>query len=921
MPKREHLRADEYLLEISRQIYREYELPEKALAQTAVTLRRRFRGDSPSDRLGRFFWQTGEWLGDRPDDAPHLTDMHSFQIVKPIIKANQSSMVQARVQITVEPNGKDPNLAGVAAIAMGIAKFDANHPEYWSLNLENQINQQCQTDPGYFVRTYFDPDAESPVNIKVEEWSDELMPEPGRYVCAHCGSDGPLFKEQMGHHADDGTIPCLQCGELAEIETEPSESFSKVPAGVAEYPAGNVVRDVVSSFQVRVDRKRTKNGKVHKARWLEHHFLMDEFELQEQVPYFDLGAAQEWSYPIKWEQSLETDTNLFLGSTSAQSAASLWPQHEVRRIYVRPAYYRHYVSPSDFDLDRGDGRVATNREGRPMLSIKANQRLTELYPRGFWFVVCNGRLLPWIEECDLRDEWAYGTFLNDSASFWGLPATELDELQRTANNLYTIDVQHRESGSIVTTVFDREWFDPEDFEHQLSPTKEGVMIGTQDDINRHFAHVTPPNMTGAMEGIQFIRSIQGDVAGPQPATVGAPAKGEPYAAQRLQVQQSLGLLTPSQHSKAECKVAATLQHVKWRQRTAPIEWFQYVGTMYGEEWKQQDIEAFLNANLDLAIKVWYKEGSETPTSLIEQELKYRQFFIDVAQAAQYAKNPDILRDEIVSKYAEIAGIDVDYENVVADTRLANARYQRMKSWLMANVPSTPMTEAEELELVKLALGHRAFNVMPRENHKTHIEFYADHARALMAEVEPFFPLITGCLEMMKRHEEGSVTQTQVETDAEVRGQGPAIATQVAAQQVAAQQEQQAAEAERALRAQELQGKAAIQREALDSKERIAAAQMELDAAKHADDVALKAAEIEQPAGVEIPEAEPTPREQVAASAKFADLAPPAQAAILSEDLGLPTGGLTEVHQAIIAKQQIAATKQRAQQSRNNGASK
>jgi hypothetical protein len=144
---------------------------------------------------------------------------------------------------------------------------------------------------------------------------------------------------------------------------------------------------------------------------------------------------------------------------------------------------------------------------------------------------------------------------------------------------------------------------------------------------------------------------------------------------------------------------------------------------------------------------------------------------------------------------------------------------------------------------------------------------------------------------------------------------------MAAEQVAAQKEQPAAENEMAMRAQELQGKAQIQREALDSKERIAAAQRALDAAKHASDVELKLAEIEKPEGVEIPDAEPTPREQVAASAKFADLPPPAQAAILSEDLALPTAGLQEVHQATLAKQQIIAQKQRAQQSRNGSASK
>lgn len=917
MAKREHQRVDEYLLEISRQIFRENELPEKALTQTAVELRRRLRGDTPSDRLGCFWPETGEWLGDRVDEASHLLDMHSYQIVKPVIRANQSAMVQARVKITVEATSKNPSLAGVASIARGIAKFDNNHPDYWSLNLENQINQQSQTDPGYFIRTYYDPEAEAPINISIDEWSDEPLPEPGSYVCAHCGARGPLFKEQMGH-AEDGTMPCLQCGEMAEIESEPSESLEPTFKGKTEYAAGNVVREVVPAFQVRVDRKYTKNGKIHKARWLDHHFLMDEVDLQAQVPYFDLGAPQEWSYPLKWEKSLENGVNLFVHEQFSRSPTN--PEHEVRRIYLRPAYYRHYISPTDFDLDRGDGHAATNREGLPMLSIKANQRLTELYPHGFWFIVANGRLLPWIEAADLRDEWTYGGFLNDTAAFHYLPATELNELQRTANNLFTIDVQHRESGSIVTTVYDREWFDAEDFERQLSPTKEGVYIGEKEDIHRHFAHVTPPAMNGAMEGISFIQNILPNVSGPQPATVGAPAKGEPYAAQRLQVQQSLGLLTPSQHSKAEVKVTSTLQHIKWRQRTAPIEWFQYVGTLYGEEWRQQDIEAFLNANLDLAIRVWYEEGSEMPTSLIEQELKYRQFIMDVAQAAQWTGNPKLLRNEMLSKYAEISGIEYDVENVEASLRVADSRYQRVKAWLAANPPAYALSEQEEQELVQVALGHRQFNVMPRENHPVHIEYYVDQAHALLAEMEPNFPLISCCLEMVTRHEKAGVVLQQTATASEVEGQAPAIAAQIGAEQVAAERERQAAEQEMAVKNQELQAKAQIQQMTNDSKERIAAAQREVDLAKHADDVALKMAELRTPEAPEIPEVEPTAREQVAASAKYSDLPPAAQADILSEDLGLPSTGLQEVHQATIAKQQIAASKQRAQQSRNNGSS-
>jgi len=38
-------------------------------------------------------------------------------------------------------------------------------------------------------------------------------------------------------------------------------------------------------------------------------------------------------------------------------------------------------------------------------------------------------------------------------------------------------------------VYDRNWFDADDFERQLSPTKEGVTIEPNDDIGRHFRTV------------------------------------------------------------------------------------------------------------------------------------------------------------------------------------------------------------------------------------------------------------------------------------------------------------------------------------------------------------------------------------------------------------------------------------------------
>src|SRR5439155_529314 len=154
----------------------------------------------------------------------------------------------------------------------------------------------------------------------------------------------------------------------------------------------NVVQDVVSTFQIRIDERNTKNGKLRNARWLEHHFLMEEDDLQALVPYFDIQSATEWSYPLKWEFSLETGIDLNTTAWSNFLANSVNPVHEVRRIYMRPAQYRGYRAPADFTLDRGDGYAAMTRDGKPMLSIKAGQLLTDLFPCGFWYLVSADRL-------------------------------------------------------------------------------------------------------------------------------------------------------------------------------------------------------------------------------------------------------------------------------------------------------------------------------------------------------------------------------------------------------------------------------------------------------------------------------------------------------------------------------------------------
>jgi hypothetical protein len=800
-------------------------------------------------------------------------------------------------------------------VANGVA---VHNSDYWSNNFVSQTQQQIQTDYGCFVHTYHDPDAESPIKLKLQDWANQPQEQPGNYVCAHCGAEGPLFSEQMGQATDDGTMPCIKCGETAEIETLPEMADVPQFQSTQEYPAGNTIQDVISAYQIRVDERKTKNGNIRKARWLDHHYLMEEDDLQAEVPYFELTTPMEWSFPTKWEHCLETGSDLYLKPWSANLMSDgRRPQHEVRRIYMRPEWYRHYVAPQDYDMDRGDGQMALNREGNPMLSIKAGQKLIDIYPDGFWYLVANDQLLPSADACNLLDEWAYMYYMNDSASFHGQPASELNELARAADNFWTIVVQHLESSSISTLVADRNFFNLEDFEKQLALTREGKHIETGDDINRHFGSVTPPPMNGAMQGIEFIRGIVGDVGGPQPAMVGDAQPGVAYATVALQREQSLGQLTTALQSMAECKASVVVQHLKLAQRTRPDEWFQHIRTLYGEEWKDQDIQAFLDCDVDLDLDVGYKETSVQPQSIVQREMKLRAVIMDLANIAKAIGKPELLTPELLAQYGEVSGIEFDIADTASEERLTDIRYRKIQK-LLAEKQDDGLPEDA---LVAEVMADPLFIPLPREDHLVAIEWLTDHSIALLGEDHPNFALVKCCLALIKLHEEAGVKQAQTDDANALEGKAPSAAAALAASQAqgaaAGQAAQAKAQADDQMKQMELQAKAeqlrqqqqhdAIQSEA--ERQHVAAdaeaerqhvmqnaeAEREHVASQKEADVALKAAELaaSHPDGQH-------PQEKIGESMNYKDLPPAAQAKML-EQVDLPSTGTKEVHAATLAK--------------------
>ena len=85
--------------------------------QVTVALIRRFRGQSLSDRVGRFIpGGTGIWRGDVDGDLDGI-DLKCVNIVKPGVKMAMSALSSARVGINNEAANKQPRLKGAAPLA------------------------------------------------------------------------------------------------------------------------------------------------------------------------------------------------------------------------------------------------------------------------------------------------------------------------------------------------------------------------------------------------------------------------------------------------------------------------------------------------------------------------------------------------------------------------------------------------------------------------------------------------------------------------------------------------------------------------------------------------------------------------------------------------------------------------------------
>lgn len=786
------------------------------LTTNSVLLRKRLRDMTLDDNLG-VFDSYGNW------GSVSGASFYRMNIIKPMIKATTAAICSADHKIKISPRVAKNATAEMAAEVCKALR-DLKSEQQWTHILQEQLATEPQVSSGVFLKVNWNPKAESPLQSSVANWVEEEFQTGGAAICEACGEETPVDGEIIGEE-EFQTIPCGVCGAMAQVTTAPDKQIMDVLGDASFFEAGDTETTVVPSWEIVMDSKGTYAGNIKAARWMVHRYLVDEDELTmdytESEAEISGALSVEWSYPLRWQHALQTGNE----DVYRDDGVAVDSLKEVKDLYLTPQMYRVLELETELCLGKKENPRFFVPAGKGFADGKFNGQSFDK-PPVLCFRTVGDNLID-IFPCDFREQFIYISFLSNPSSFWALFLTEMLPLQDVVNYMFTVQIFHTRRNARTTKVLNSGAYNPEDVEKDIVLTKEAYPY--DQPIGNTFGVIPSATLSSEpMNLIQTALAVRGEVGGVQPAMMGQSAPSEPYAAQRQQLEQSLGQLLPFSKSIALGKTAWTIRQLKEIQANAPEEDFLFLLKM-NSDWTEEYIEAFLKCNLDTDIIIDYEKGSESPRSLFVRELALRQFIGDLAALTQmnpqYILDKPELMDEILSRIAQFSNIGIDVGNTEAEMRVASVRFDKISEMVSQIPPAPDGTPPELIEMMVQQIISMP-GVMPSEYEDagTEIEFYRDKINREMAMDEPNMLLIACCEGMIKQHKAGVVAEGQEDMAMQMAVQAPMMQQQAAMQEESANQDAARQEESEARQAEQQSQSAATERGAA-KQERLEAAQL------------------------------------------------------------------------------------------------
>lgn len=726
------LPLDKYLLSLKKNLTDTYKDQAETRINNIVTSCRRYRGSSPSDLFG-FFSGRG-W-------ATHKAhfELHSTNQFQSLITGASVSYLSAKIQLDVTATSQDPRSRSIEKISKGIYKTIDTRD--WNEISEKQMFFGGVLQLNYIIESRFNKDCDDE-KLKIPKFSQVPMTTGGQYVCKNyqCNQNGPMSDiEQNG--------ACPQCQSPVEVLSPPVTQPVDVHTGYDEIPAGATEMEVSGGWYWEVDPGNTECSNIKKARWVKKYQIVHVDELKRKYPHLKCEARTPFSYAMKWILAFERGKDNALGIEGKEDLE----KREVQKFWFDKDMVEGYISPSFYQVGN--------------FQIQPGQKLTDVCPDGL-VTAFTGEEICYIDNEDKRNTLTAGCWKDDPTSFTGLGVLSAIPIQKKINRLENILWE-----GLTRSMFGSVIYNPEAFENgKLEGNNRNIALKKgwpqNQPIDYYFREL---NISGFSPQVQEYLQLQFDlmqkIMGVPDAAIGeADTSNTTYGGQQLLANRATGLVIPAKKSQAKAKEDWLLQQLQLVQKYYAPERIVKMGGRFGEAWTEEDIQAFMSADLCNEIIIEYKEGSEVPQTRAEQEQKLGALYgLGVFQEGNPTK-PEILKELV-----DLSGVNVsiDFNGYDSNNKLAERRYEIMKEAIDSNPNAdqifmqmqaaagiNPQTgQPNPNPFIGQILANPTMQVGPdSENHQQMIDFWSRQMRNEKANIKTSVAFVAGMQSMIWAHQ-------------------------------------------------------------------------------------------------------------------------------------------------------------------------
>lgn len=657
--------VDKYLLSIDRLIKEETETPEaKVRAQTIIQMCRRYRGATPSDLFG--FWRNGVWA-----DSPKFNQLHGTNVFQALVHGAEAGFSQTKIALDISAKANNFQNRSVEKISRSI--YEVLNKSQWTEAQESEVFFAAMLKLNAFAISRFNK-ADGP-ELPMPELSPVMYQQGGMWLCPECYEFGDLTE-------DAGTCPA--CGSPTEMIQDPQQlqdyivsKFGKVKAGKPEV----VIEDALS---VAVDDRAGTSADIEQAGWVRWVYFSQKAQLKALYPHFQCKEKPEWSYATRLKVALKR----YESGEAMPKTAFEKQQYEVKQTWLDRKEYESYVAPADFALGS--------------FEIKAGQKLTDVCPDGLVMGVVNNELL-FIDKENKNRRVKSCVWLTDPSSFYGLGARAGLPIQKKINQLDNMAMEGEARSLKGSVVYQPDAIDGAHLEGANTNIPLKPDFSTAGEPLKNF--IMPIEVSGlSAASLAFLGSqveTMQRVMGIPDVTLG---EGDPSiktaTGQQLVSQRASGLLVPAKKSEATMKIGWLWDQLDLIQSFYSPEALVEFGSRYGEQWLEDEVQAFFDADLSNAIVIDMVEGSEVPESRFEKQQKLRNDIM----AGFIPMTP-----KLQMKLAQQSGYDgIDVNDYESNCKLAEKRL----NWVMENLfdPNLEMMYQQmEMQMTDPKTGMRAMD--------------------------------------------------------------------------------------------------------------------------------------------------------------------------------------------------------------------